>query len=88
MARLGQLSSRPEARERWQAHAATVALYRYRYEITGPAPLGDPNIVRGPDQAAEYRAGQVALRHIKASVRRDDERGSQSTVRSTLRRGL
>lgn len=88
VARLGQLSSRPEARERWQAHAATVALYRYRYEITGPAPLGDPNIVRGPDQAAEYRAGQVALRHIKASVRRDDERGSQSTVRSTLRRGL
>lgn len=88
VARLGQLSSRPEARERWEAHAATVALYRYRYEITGPAPLGDPNIVRGPDQAAEYRAGQAALRHIKASVRRDDERGSQSTVRSTLRRGL
>ncbi|WP_437584290.1 MobF family relaxase [Paramicrobacterium sp. CJ85] len=86
--RLGQSSSRPEALERWEAHAATVALYRDRYEITGPAPLGDPHAVRGPDQAAEYRVGQLALRRIKMSVRHDDERASQSTVRSTPRRGL
>lgn len=86
--RLGQPSSRPEALERWEAHAATVALYRDRYEITGPAPLGDPHAVRGPDQAAEYRVGQLALRRIKMSVRHDDERASQSTVRSTPRRGL
>ncbi|MEU3332663.1 hypothetical protein ACF046_11565 [Glutamicibacter creatinolyticus] len=30
VARLGQPSSRLEARERWEAHAATVSLYRYR----------------------------------------------------------
>ena len=88
VARLGQPSSRPEARERWEAHAATVALYRYQYDVSGPAPLGDPNIVRGPDQAAEYRAGQHALRHIKASAQHDDHRGPQSTVGNTPRRGL
>lgn len=86
--KLGQPSARPEARELWEAHAATVALYRDRYEITGPAPLGDPNIVRGPDQADEYRAGQLALRRIKASAQHDDHRGPQSTVRNTPRRGL
>ncbi|MEV8172906.1 MobF family relaxase [Microbacterium sp. NPDC077486] len=88
VARLGQPSTRPEGRERWEAHAATVALYRYRYGITGPAPLGDPNAVRGPDHAAEYRGGRFALRHIKASVRHDDDRGSQATDRSAPRRRL
>lgn len=69
--RLGQSSLRPEALERWESHTATVALYRY--EITGPSPLGEPHAVRAPDQAAEYRVGQLALRQIRMSVRRDDE---------------
>lgn len=86
--KLGQPGSRPEARERWEAHATTVALYRYRYDISGPAPLGDPHAVRSPDQAAEYRVGQLALRQIKMSVRHEDEGASQPTVRSTPRRGL
>ncbi|MEW1976548.1 MobF family relaxase [Microbacterium profundi] len=88
VARLGQPESHPEARERWEVHAATVALYRYRYDISGPAPLGDPYAVRSPDQAAEYRAGQLALRHVDASVRHEDERGPQPTDRTILRRGL
>lgn len=58
--RLGQPSSRLEARERWEAHAATVALYRYRYEITGPTPLGDAKTITSADQAAEYRAARSA----------------------------
>lgn len=88
VARLGLPSSRSEGRERWKAHAATVALYRYRYDITGPAPLGDPNAVRGPDHAAEYRGGRFALRHVKASVRHNDDRGPQQTDRSAPRRRL
>ena len=88
LTKLGRPSSRSEARETWEAHAVTVALYRYRYEITGRAPLGDLPAVRSPDQAAEYRVGQLALRQIKMSVRHDDERGSRSTVRSTPRRGF
>lgn len=88
VARLGQPGSRPEARELWKARAATVALYRYRYDISGLVPLGDPHAARSPDQAAEYRVGQLALRQINMSVRYDDERASQSTVRSAPRRGL
>lgn len=59
--KLGQPSSRPEARERWEAHAATVALYRYRYKITGTSPLGEATAITTADQAAEYRAAQAAL---------------------------
>ena len=69
MTRLGQSSSRPEALERWESHAATVALYRYRYEITGPSPLGDAKAVLTADQAAEYRAAQVALRGAQRANR-------------------
>ena len=69
VARLGQPSSRLEARERWEAHAATVALYRYRYEITGPSPLGDAKAVLTADQAAENRAAQVALRGVQTANR-------------------
>lgn len=66
---LGQPSSQLEARERWEAHAATVALYRYRYEITGTSPLGDAKTVLTSDQAAEYRAAQVALRGAQRANR-------------------
>lgn len=68
VARLGQPSSRPEARERWEAHAATVALYRYRYEITGSTALGDAKATTA-DQAAEYRVAQTALARAKRVAR-------------------
>lgn len=63
--KLGQSSARPEAQERWEAHAATVALYRYRYEITGPSPLGDPQSVGTPEQAVEHRIAQSALARLR-----------------------
>lgn len=62
--KLGRPSARPEAQARWEAHAATVALYRYRYEITGPTPLGDAKATSA-DQAAEYRVAQTALARAK-----------------------
>lgn len=64
--RLGQPSSRTDARERWEAHAATIALYRYRYGVTGSAPLGASKSVISAEQAAELRVAQTAL----ASLRR------------------
>lgn len=72
VARLGQPGSRPEVRERWEAHAATVALYRYRYEITGPSPLGDAQSVRTPEQAAENRTAQSALARLRQLSTRTD----------------
>ena len=71
-ARLGQPSTRPEAQERWEAHASTVALYRYRYEITGPAPLGDAKTITTADQAVEHRAATAALRRAQAIGQRID----------------
>lgn len=50
---------------RWEAHAATVALYCYRYEITDPAPLGDAKAVTAVDQVAEYQAAQTALAYTR-----------------------
>ncbi len=73
VAKLGQPSARAEAQERWEAHAVTVALYRYRYEITGPSPLGDAKAITTADQAVEYRAAQVALRGAQTANRDHDQ---------------
>ncbi len=59
--KLGQPGSRSEARERWKAHATIVALYRYRHEVTGTAPLGDAKAVTTADQTAEYRFAQAEV---------------------------
>lgn len=73
VAKLGQPSARAEAQERWEAHAVTVALHRYRYEITGPSPLGDAKAITTADQAVEYRAAQVALRGAQTANRDHDQ---------------
>lgn len=78
VARLGQPSSRLEARERWDAHAATVALYRYRYDITSPSPLGDAKAITTADQAAEYRAATTALRRVEMLGKRHEGTSSRS----------
>ncbi|WP_206516754.1 hypothetical protein [Brachybacterium saurashtrense] len=72
VARLGQPSPRPEARERWEAHAATVALYRYRYDIIGTSPLGDKKTSVTAEQGAEHRAATAALRRAQAIGQRID----------------
>lgn len=63
--KLGQPSACPEAQERWEARAATVALYRCRYGVTGPSPVGDPQSARTPEQAAEHRIAQSALARVR-----------------------
>lgn len=66
VSRLGAAGGVPRDRTQWFGLAATVALYRYRYEITGPAPLGDPEEVSHPEQAAEQRVAQVAHARLHA----------------------
>ncbi len=68
--KLGQPSSRLEMRERWEAHAATVALYRHCYEITSPTQLGDAKAITTADQAAEYRAAQTVLARTRRGAQR------------------
>jgi hypothetical protein len=45
----------------WQRQAVTVRLYRQRHGITGPAPLGSPDDIRGLEHADQYRAARSAL---------------------------
>ncbi|CVN70433.1 Dtr system oriT relaxase [Streptococcus pneumoniae] len=68
--KLGLPGLRIEARERWETHAATVALYRYRYDVAGPSPLGDAKATTTADQATEYHAAQTALARTRRSAQR------------------
>ena len=65
LSRLGTPTAQPRARTRWENEAAAVALYRHRYDISDPAPLGDAKTIRNPEQAAEHRAAQVALARLR-----------------------
>jgi len=58
--RLGTPSLDPRDQAAWFRRATTIRLYRERYGITGPAPLGNPDQVKGLEQAYEYRAARVA----------------------------
>ena len=64
--RLGKPPAQPRQSEQWLAHAATIALYRYRYDITGPSPLGDPKSIETAEQGAEFRVAQTVLRSAQA----------------------
>lgn len=64
--RLGPIPRAKRACTTWVAHATAVALYRHRYEITGPAPLGNPNDITKAQQAAEYRTANTALRRAQS----------------------
>lgn len=70
--RLGQPGPQSKARAQWKTHAATIALYRYRHDITGRSPLGDKKIITTAEQASEHRAATVALRRAQAIGRRTD----------------
>lgn len=62
---LGPIPRAGRARTTWVAHATTITLYRHRYEITGRAPLGNPNGITKAPQAAEYRTASAALRRAQ-----------------------
>ena len=49
----------------WLRLATTIRLYRERYEVTGPTPLGNPDQVNGLEQAYEYRAARAAYDRAK-----------------------
>ncbi|MVT27185.1 relaxase domain-containing protein [Nesterenkonia alkaliphila] len=63
---LGTPPMRARARAAWMESAATIALYRHRYDIEEPAPLGDVQQIRGSDQATQKRHAAGALRSILA----------------------
>lgn len=52
--------SRDRDQAAWFRRVTTIRLYRERYGITGPAPLGNSDQVKGLEQAYEYRAARAA----------------------------
>jgi hypothetical protein len=70
--RLGNPPRSRRDRAAWFAHAATIALYRHRYDIAGPAPLDNPKDITKPQQATEYRAAYAALRQARGLAERHE----------------
>ncbi|WP_454115335.1 AAA family ATPase [Microbacterium lacticum] len=62
----------PRRHARWQAEAATIALYRYRYDIHSRSPLGAPSGPTNAAQDAERRIAVSALQRIRGLRRRSD----------------
>ncbi|GAB3767767.1 conjugative relaxase-like TrwC/TraI family protein [Microlunatus parietis] len=73
--RIGLAPTPQRARSAWLAHATTIALYRYRYDITEPAPLGNAKDITKAQQAAEYRAAAAALRRARSVSKQPDTTG-------------
>ncbi|MEL5990250.1 MobF family relaxase [Microbacterium phosphatis] len=75
--RLGQPPAQPKARAQWQAQVATIALYRHRYDIADPRPLGDAKTIKFAEQTAEYRAATTALRRVETLGKRHADSSSR-----------
>src|SRR5699024_7589906 len=79
---------RPQARAQWLTYAATVALYRHRYDITGPTLLGSRASITSVQQAVEHCATITALRRRLANGQRHDTRQSWQLQRIRNERRL
>lgn len=86
--RLGAPGDDARSRTVWMGHATTVALYRHRYGIADPKPLGAAKRITSAQQAVEYRYASAALRRAQAKEAPSPVRPSHSTSRKDLSRGL
>gem|GEM_PF-4153577 len=75
VSRLGVPRPQGRAREHLLTHADTVALYRHRYDVDSPTPLGDAREIKIAEQAAEDRVGvrphgacPAVRRHVAAGA--------------------
>lgn len=66
---LGSPNVGSSARNAWLTEAATVALYRFRYDINDQTLLGVVANVESAEQAAERRAAQLAITRAQALSR-------------------
>lgn len=87
-ARIGDPGPNGHAHAAWLNHATTIALYRHRYDITGPAPLGTLKDITQAQQAAEYRAAYTALRRAQSVGDRFDDTTRPRAQRVEQRRRL
>lgn len=69
VARLGKPPAQPRQREQWLAHAATVALYRHRHNISATSPLGGDGAETTTIEISERRAAHNALTRLRQLAR-------------------
>lgn len=89
VAKLGKPGPMSRERQRWRGLAVRIALYRRRYDIHESAPLGDPDTVASPQQAAERRIAQIAHSRLcsqpqSSSSPQPDRKPAQRALRSSL----
>ena len=53
--RLGPVPSDPSQRARWRREVSTIAAYRDRWHLTGPAPIGTVAKVGCTEQMSQFR---------------------------------
>ena len=73
--RLGPAPEDPGHRARWLREVSTIAAYRDRWHITGPAPIGDRNEVESTEQMSQFRRALAAAEHARAITQ---EAGSEA----------
>lgn len=78
--RLGTPGPTVRDQSQWFEAAATIALYRYRHDISGPSPLGSSKGATNGQQAVEYRVANWALRRVRLV----GSRPTQTAKRRTL----
>jgi hypothetical protein len=87
IAKLGAPGRDRNEQATWLRLATTIRLYRERHKITGPAPLGNPEQVRGTQQAYEYRAAHAAYAQARYIANQQESRPRTLTGPS-INRGL
>jgi hypothetical protein len=85
--RLGVPSRDPKEQASWTRLATTVRLYRERHGVTGPSPLGNPDNVKGLEQAYEYRAARAAYDRARYLTERDNYTESVTPTGPSIDRG-
>jgi hypothetical protein len=63
---LGPAPNDPEQLARWRRQVSTIAAYRDRWHITGPAPVGNGSKVGGTEQMSQVRRAFAAAENARA----------------------
>jgi conjugative relaxase-like TrwC/TraI family protein len=64
--RLGPAPDDPGQRARWRREVSTIAAYRDRWHITGPAPIGTVSNVGSTERISQFQRALAAAKHAQA----------------------
>ncbi len=79
--RLGPAPDDPGLRARWLREVSTIAAYRDRWHITGPAPIGTVRKVGSTEQMSQFRRALAAAEHARVTTQKTDRKPDVESVR-------